>query len=95
MADLKSLDSPFNKKARQYKNRRTPNQIEIYDLTLEADGEEMAGLRFKHQDRIEIARTLDEAGIHRMAIIGNSPTPTRGEINSAEKIVELELTNDV
>ena len=43
MADLKSLDSPFNKKATQYKNRRTPNQIEIYDLTLEADGEEMAG----------------------------------------------------
>ena len=91
MADLKSLDSPFNKKARQYKNRRTPNQIEIYDLTLEADGEEMAGLRFKHQDRIEIARTLDQAGMHRMAIIGNSPTPTRGDIYSAEKIVELGL----
>ncbi len=91
MTDLKSLDSPFNKKARQYKKRRTPNQIEIYDLTLEADGEEMAGLRFKHQDRVEIAKTLDQAGIHRMAIIGNSPTPTRGDINSAEKIVELEL----
>ena len=91
MIDLKSHDSPYNQKARQYQNRRLQSKIEIYDLTLEADGEEMAGLRFKHTERIEIAKILDEAGIHRMAIIGNSPKPTRGDIKSAEKIVELGL----
>ena len=91
MTDLKSLDSPYNKEAKQYKNRCIPRDIEIYDLTLEADCEEMAGLRLKHSDRVKIAKILDEAGIHRMAIIGNSPTPTRGDIKSAEKIVDLGL----
>jgi len=91
MTDLKSLDSYYNKQANQYKNSRIPDKIEIYDLTLEADCEEMAGLRLKHSDRINIAKTLDQAGVHRMAIIGNSPTPTPGDIKSAEKIVELGL----
>ena len=91
VSDLKSFDSPFNQKASQYVNRRINKKIEIYDLTLEADGEEMAGLRFKHSERIEIAKILNEAGIHRIAIIGNSPKPTKGDIKSAEKIVELGL----
>ena len=62
VSDLKSFDSPFNQKASQYINRRINEKIEIYDLTLEADGEEMAGLRFKHSERIEIAKILNEAG---------------------------------
>ncbi len=65
--------------------------IEIHDLTLEADGEEMAGLRFTHQERISIAKKLEEVGIHRISILGNSPKPTPGEIRSAEAIVDLNL----
>ena len=91
MIDLKSLDSPYNQKADQYVDRQLPAKVEIYDLTLEADGEEMAGLKFKHFERIEIAKLLDEAGIHRMAIIGNSPKPTPGDIKSAEEIINLGL----
>ncbi len=91
MNTFNELDSEYNKKSQIYKNRKTLRNIEICDLTLEADGEEMAGLKFKDSERLEIAKILDEVGVHRIAIIGNSPKPTKGDIRSAEKILDLNL----
>ena len=91
MNNFKDLDSIYNKKAKLYKNIKIEKKVEICDLTLEADGEEMAGLKFKESERLEIAKILDEVGAHRIAIIGNSPKPTKGDIKSAEKILGLNL----
>ena len=91
MNNFKDLDSIYNKKAKLYKNIKIEKKVEICDLTLEADGEEMAGLKFKESERLEIAKLLDEVGAHRIAIIGNSPKPTKGDIKSAEKILDLNL----
>ena len=91
MNNFKDLDSLYNKKAKLYKNIKIEKKVEICDLTLEADGEEMAGLKFKESERLEIAKILDEVGAHRIAIIGNSPKPTKGDIKSAEKILDLNL----
>lgn len=65
--------------------------VEIHDLTLEGDGEEMAGLRFTHEQRLAIARSLDEAGVQRISVLGNSPRPTPAEVASAEAIAALGL----
>ena len=73
MNNFRDLDSIYNKKAKLYKNIKIEKKVEICDLTLEADGEEMAGLKFKESERLEIAKLLDEVGAHRIAIIGNSP----------------------
>ena len=91
MNNFSDLDSIYNKKAKLYKNIKILKKVEICDLTLEADGEEMAGLKFKESERLEIAKILDEVGVHRIAIIGNSPKPTKGDIRSAEKILDLNL----
>ena len=91
MNNFSDLDSIYNKKAKLYKNIKIEKKVEICDLTLEADGEEMAGLKFKESERLEIAKILDEVGAHRIAIIGNSPKPTKGDIKSAEKILDLNL----
>ena len=91
MNNFNYLESIYNKKAKLYKNINIVKNVQICDLTLEADGEEMAGLKFKEAERLEIAKLLDEVGVHRIAIIGNSPKPTRGDIKSAEKILDLNL----
>ena len=91
MNNFNDLDSLYNKKAKLYKNIKIEKKVEICDLTLEADGEEMAGLKFKESERLEIAKILDEVGAHRIAIIGNSPKPTKVDIKSAEKILDLNL----
>ena len=75
MNNFNYLDSIYNKKAKLYKNINIVKNVQICDLTLEADGEEMAGLKFKEAERLEIAKLLDEVGVHRIAIIGNSPKP--------------------
>ena len=95
MKKLNDYDSPYNQLAENPEHSRIPRNVEIHDLTLEADGEEMAGLRFTHKDRIAIAKGLDEASIHRISVLGNSPHPTRGEIRSAQAIVDLGLNTKI
>ena len=43
-------------------------------MTLEGDGEEMAGIRLSRDDKIRIAEALAEIGVHRISVLGNSPT---------------------
>ena len=62
MNNFNYLDSIYNKKAKLYKNINIVKNVQICDLTLEADGEEMAGLKFKEAERLEIAKILDEVG---------------------------------
>src|SRR5262245_48516273 len=91
MADLKQFASPYNWLAPAAKSAKGPATIEIHDLTLEGDGEEMAGVSMTETDRITIARHLAKAGVGRLAILGNSPMPPQEDIRCAEKIVSLGL----
>lgn len=61
-------------------------RIEINDMTLEGDCEEMAGVRLKRDDKIRIAEALAEVGVHRISVLGNSPTPTPDEIDDVREI---------
>jgi len=61
-------------------------KIEINDMTLEGDCEEMAGVRLVRDDKIRIAEALAEVGVHRVSVLGNSPTPTPEEIDDVREI---------
>jgi 2-isopropylmalate synthase/methanogen homocitrate synthase len=61
-------------------------RIEINDMTLEGDCEEMAGIRLARDDKIRIAEALAELGVHRISVLGNSPTPTPDEIDDVREI---------
>ena len=61
-------------------------RIEINDMTLEGDCEEMAGIRLARDDKIRIAEALAEVGVHRISVLGNSPTPTPDEIDDVREI---------
>lgn len=91
MTTLQQYGSPYNRADEAATTPAPSRRVEIHDLTLEGDGEEMAGLRFSHKDRIEIAKLLDAAGIHRISVLGNSPRPTRDEVKSAAAIASLGL----
>jgi len=42
-----------------------PKKVIVHDITLR-DGEQQAGIVFNKEDKIKIARALDEAGVHRI-----------------------------
>jgi len=85
---IKACASPYNRLAVPEAGRE---RVAIHDLTLEGDGEEMAGVMMSEADRLETARRLAEVGVDRLAVLGNSPMPSPGDIRCAEKIVALGL----
>ena len=91
MTDLTSYASPYNWMALSAKLPKKPRAVAIHDLTLEGDGEEMAGTRLSEADRITIAKRVAEIGVGRLAILGYSPMPSAEDIRCAEKIMALEL----
>jgi isopropylmalate/homocitrate/citramalate synthase len=46
-------------------NFKLPEKVIVHDITLR-DGEQQAGLVFNKEDKIKIARMLDEVGVHRI-----------------------------
>lgn len=44
---------------------KLPEKVIFHDITLR-DGEQQAGVEFSKEDKIEIAKLLDEAGVHRI-----------------------------
>jgi len=49
------------------KDFKLPEKVTIHDITLR-DGEQQAGLVFNKEDKIRIARMLDEVGVHRIEV---------------------------
>jgi isopropylmalate/homocitrate/citramalate synthase len=57
--------SPWNHDGEVAGGYRFPDEIEIHDVTLR-DGEQQAGVIFTADDKIRIAESLAEAGVHRI-----------------------------
>lgn len=89
--DLSRYGSPYNWQAPSLQQRSLPQRITIHDLTLEGDGEEMAGVKISQSDKIDLAKRLSDLGIPRLSVLGYSPMPPIEEIHTAEKIVALDL----
>jgi len=69
-----------------------PEKILIYDSTLR-DGEQMPGLHFTLEQKIAIARKLDEIGVHQ--IEAGYPAVSDLEKKSVKAIAELGLKADI
>jgi isopropylmalate/homocitrate/citramalate synthase len=57
--------SPLNFVDEVRSQLRLPKKVVIHDITLR-DGEQQAGVTFTKEDKIEIAKMLDEVGVHRI-----------------------------
>jgi homocitrate synthase NifV len=91
MSNLVPYASPYNWLAPTATSPRKAGSVAIHDLTLEGDGEEMAGVKLSTADRVEIAERLADIGVGRLAILGNSPLPPEEDVRCAERIVALGL----
>jgi isopropylmalate/homocitrate/citramalate synthase len=76
----------YSKEARD--GLRFPNKVKIHDVTLR-DGEQQAGLVFKRDDKIKIARALDEAGVDR--IEAGMPSVSPEDMNAVREVAHLGL----
>lgn len=76
--------SPYNKAA----NLKFPNDVKIYDTTLR-DGEQTPGVCLGTSEKLQIARKLDELGIHQ--IEAGFPVVSKQEEKSVKTIVNEDL----
>jgi methanogen homocitrate synthase len=81
---LKYFVSPFNEKA----NLKLPEKITVYDTTLR-DGEQTPGVCLRTPEKLQIAKKLDELGIHQ--IEAGFPVVSNEEKRSIKAIVKEDL----
>ena len=80
--------SPFNAISR----RSLPSNITVYDSTLR-DGEQMPGVRFNTEQKVAIARKLDEIGVHQ--IEAGFPAVSASEQRSVKTVSSLGLDAEI
>jgi len=68
-----------------------PKKVEILDLTLDENGEGMAGAYMTEEEKLTVARMLDEMGIHRIGVLGFPSPISREEVIAARKITHAGL----
>ncbi|MEM3382368.1 MAG: hypothetical protein QXQ11_09465, partial [Candidatus Bathyarchaeia archaeon] len=65
-----------------------PRQVQLYDVTLR-DGEQMPGIVFRREDKVKIAKVLDEIGVHRLE--AGMPAVSDEDFEAAKEIAHLGL----
>ena len=84
--------SPANYKEEVVRAFHFPPRIEILDTTLR-DGEQEPGIIFTVEDKVEIARKLDAAGVHR--IEAGCPMTSEEDMAAIKAICALGLKADI
>jgi methanogen homocitrate synthase len=85
---LKSYVSPYN----QMVDLKFPEKITVYDTTLR-DGEQTPGVCLRTQEKLKIARKLDELGLHQ--IEAGFPVVSKEENRSVKAIVAENLDAEI
>ncbi|MDZ4171303.1 MAG: homocitrate synthase family protein [Methanobacteriaceae archaeon] len=85
---MKYFVSPFNKEVKL----EFPKKITIYDTTLR-DGEQTPGVCLGAQEKLEIARKLDELKIHQIET--GFPVVSEQEKASVKKVVQEDLNAEI
>lgn len=85
---LKYFVSPFNKEVKL----EFPKNITIYDTTLR-DGEQTPGVCLGTQEKLEIARKLDELKIHQIET--GFPVVSKQEKESVKRVVQEDLDAEI
>ena len=68
-----------------------PEKVEICDLTLDENGEGMVGAYLTRDEKIHLAKMLDDIGIHRIGILGFPAPVSQEEVEIAKEISSLGL----
>jgi len=84
--------SQYNYAAEVTKDIDFPNKIKLHDATLR-DGEQTPGVILRKDEKIEIARKLDEAGVHR--IEAGMPAVSEEDRQAIEEIKKLNLKSEI
>ncbi|HII53709.1 2-isopropylmalate synthase [Candidatus Micrarchaeota archaeon CG1_02_49_24] len=74
------------------KSLSLPQKVRIFDTSLR-DGEQLPGVTYRGEDKIEIARALDKLGVD--IIEAGFPVNSEGELATAKKISSLGLKSKV
>jgi methanogen homocitrate synthase len=85
---LKYFVSPYNKSV----DLKFPEKITVYDTTLR-DGEQTPGVCLRTQEKLKIARKLDELGLHQ--IEAGFPVVSKEENRSVKAIVAENLDAEI
>ncbi len=80
--------SPWTYQARQ--DMKLPEKVTIYDVTLR-DGEQYAGLVFRKEDKVRIAKALDALGVERLE--GGMPVSSNEDFEALKEIVKSVKAN--
>ncbi|MBI5159713.1 2-isopropylmalate synthase [Candidatus Micrarchaeota archaeon] len=86
MSSEKIFVSEFNKEAG--KKLKMPARVTVFDSTLR-DGEQLAGVSFKTEEKLEIAMALDKLGVD--IIEAGFPVNSQPEFDAVEKIANEKL----
>ncbi|MFC3705026.1 hypothetical protein ACFOOL_09685 [Devosia honganensis] len=65
-----------------------PKKIELLDLSLDENGEGMAGAHLSEDQKLAVAETLDEMGVHRIGVLGYPERIT----NEEKALLKQEVT---
>ena len=84
--------SPWNYAPEARENLNFPERIKIHDVTLR-DGEQQAGLVFRREEKVAIAKALAAAGVHR--IEAGMPVVSPEDEAAIRDIVALELGPEI
>jgi len=71
---------------------KLPRKVKIHDVTLR-DGEQQVRVTFRKEEKVRIARALDEAGVDR--IEAGMPSVTRSDLDAIKEISHLGLNAKV
>ncbi|MEM2901780.1 MAG: hypothetical protein QXO32_03490 [Candidatus Bathyarchaeia archaeon] len=88
----KWISSRWNFDEAVLKEMSLPSKVQIYDVTCR-DGEQRPGVVFRREDKVKIARKLDEVGIHR--IEAGMPAVSEDDFEAVREIAHLGLSAKV
>jgi isopropylmalate/homocitrate/citramalate synthase len=84
--------SPFNYEPRVVAHAKFPSKISIHDVTLR-DGEQTPGVVLRKEEKVQIAKVLDEVGLHR--IEAGMPVVSEEDFQAVKTIAHLGLSATV
>ena len=68
-----------------------PEKVEICDLTLDENGEGMAGAYMTDEQKITLAQMLDDMGVQRLGVLGYPSPISKEEVEATRKITKMGL----
>ena len=84
--------SPYNFQPEVVEKLKLPDKIIVYDTTLR-DGEQMPGVSFDCEQKLALARKMDELGVHQ--IEAGFPVVSQEETKTVKKIANDGLEADM